>query len=505
MRVPALAAACLLTITGAHAQDFSAPPAPAADGAVVAIWSQIVGPGPADGDPPAMELRFVVRGADEAACARYAIATEGADDGIAPSARPRANPDPAALPVTVCAAPMDGDWTAVRLVPAGAGEDAPKVMIADAMGPTAVEAAVPGPHRFGRRHTDANGDPAFHMVALGDTGCRGAPQQDCATDWKLAEIATSAAALAPDLVVHVGDYRYFEEGQSPDTWAYWLQDFLRPARGLLTDAPWLLVRGNHEKCSSGWYGVGYTYLFGPTGEDACARDGFATSHFDVAPAGAPELTHRFVLIDTANDRSPDLQGEFQAAIALTRADTWWVTHIPPVNLLRYSEHSDDKEITNTGDPGVAAALDAAIKAHGAPLCAEASPVARRCAPSVLLHGHEHLFQMIDFAPGTDPATVNADEAWPQVVIVGHGGVELYQSGLAGGSPCMSGFHLPGTGPEPIEGIVRSRSENGFVLWTRSAATRGEPSGWAMSARGADGAVWTLSDDAPDPCLPANDP
>lgn len=506
MRTAVLVSAALACLAGgsACAVEFVSPPPPAPVGTVVAAWSQIVGQAKGQGAEPAVELRYVINGNGGEGCAAYDVAyvtEEGA--GIAPTGARRANPDPTRFPVTLCAVPLDAEWTTARIIPRGGDASAPAVEIFDGQGPTGVDAAVPGPHSLGRRHKDHNGDPALRLVTMGDSGCRGGTRQDCAHDWSLGEIAASALSFAPDLVIHVGDYRYFEEGTSPDTWAYWLQDFLAPARGLLAGAPWALARGNHEQCGDGWYGTGYTYLFGPSGQNACDFDGNATFYFDVAPQDEPMLTHRFVMVDTSNRYSPELAAEFGAALDASTASTWWVTHIPPANLLRYAG-SDGETVTNVGDPRIAAALDDAIKTRSEPLCHEARPLSSRCRPSTLLMGHQHLFQTVVFAQSVNPATVTHTEVWPQIVIVGHGGVAPDKAGLSGSSPCRYSFSLPGIDGVDVNGIVRSRSENGFVVWTRSADTRVLPSGWHMSPRGADGVVWALREAVPDPCLTADE-
>lgn len=107
------------------------------------------------------------------------------------------------------------------------------------------------------------------IVVLGDTGCRikGPIIQDCNApkSWPLAQLAQSAAAEKPDLVIHMGDYLYREtpcpngDGRcsgSPygDTWSAWKADFFDPAAPLLGAAPWIMVRGNHEDCKRGGHG-----------------------------------------------------------------------------------------------------------------------------------------------------------------------------------------------------------------------------------------------------------
>jgi hypothetical protein len=111
------------------------------------------------------------------------------------------------------------------------------------------------------------------IVVIGDTGCRlkradGIFQACNDRDaWPFADVADAAAAMHPDLVVHVGDYHYRENacpagdaGCAGSPWGYgwdaWDADFFTPAKRLLAAAPWIVVRGNHESCDragQGWW------------------------------------------------------------------------------------------------------------------------------------------------------------------------------------------------------------------------------------------------------------
>ena len=111
------------------------------------------------------------------------------------------------------------------------------------------------------------------IVVLGDTGCRMKASenafQDCNNPdaWPFAKIADRAAAMKPDLVLHLGDLHYRESpcpsgmaGCANSPWGYgedaWRADFFEPAKHLLKTAAWLFVRGNHEICSRaglGWF------------------------------------------------------------------------------------------------------------------------------------------------------------------------------------------------------------------------------------------------------------
>ena len=95
-------------------------------------------------------------------------------------------------------------------------------------------------------------DGPRRIIVLGDTGCRDRwddEKQDgqiCDPNkWPFKQISARAAADEPDLVLHVGDYMYI----AVDGWSAWQTAFFEPAKPLLEAAPWVMVRGNHER----WY------------------------------------------------------------------------------------------------------------------------------------------------------------------------------------------------------------------------------------------------------------
>lgn len=111
------------------------------------------------------------------------------------------------------------------------------------------------------------------VLVLADTGCRlkkaDNAYQPCSdgTAWPFAALATTAAGMNPDLVLHIGDYHYRENLCPPDIagcqgtpWGYgwdtWQADLFKPAAPLMAKAPWVVVRGNHEECAragQGWF------------------------------------------------------------------------------------------------------------------------------------------------------------------------------------------------------------------------------------------------------------
>ncbi len=152
-----------------------------------------------------------------------------------------------------------------------------------------------------------NGEPLVkptykseHIAVLGDSGCKSS-KQTCTLDsdnWFFNALANNAAKDQPEVVLHMGDYNYsgtpgsihilgeknkvqvYDAGDNTtqgmckipgpyygqnsqgsefrDSWKHWQQDFFIPAQPLLSSAPWVFARGNHELCSRA--GIGWFYL-----------------------------------------------------------------------------------------------------------------------------------------------------------------------------------------------------------------------------------------------------
>jgi hypothetical protein len=233
----------LLTLLIVSGLMVAAPPGLLAAQTPAATPAAVEAMPPADGTPLAIEkpIAWTQLGPDGALIAR-AISDgdcpEVAIDGLTSSMTVRAGPSDD-FPVSVCQTE----------IPATAGSV-----------------------RVGKQALPLPADDPQRIVAIGDTGCRireGNDVQACNDPavWPFAHVATQAAAWAPDVVIHTGDYLYREEpcpggnsgcAGSPfgDTWAAWQADFFAPAQPLLAAAPWIFLRGNHEDCSrsgEGWF------------------------------------------------------------------------------------------------------------------------------------------------------------------------------------------------------------------------------------------------------------
>ena len=251
------------------------------------------------------------------------------------------------------------------------------------------------------------------ILVLGDTGCRikGTYLQACndPVAWPFAGLAKAAANLKPDLVIHLGDYLYRESpcpdgnagcAGSPwgDNWASWNADLFTPAAPLLGAAPWLIVRGNHEDCSRG--GAGFLRLLGPGSFDPQAP---CAEHL---PPYAVTVGNQVVAVmdsASASDTSVDdksvavYRADFDALKAITNTgsghELWLVGHRPIWAAI-------------SGPLGIPIGGNATMIAAAGDLSAFA-------AVSLMLSGHIHTFEAINY-----------DAKVPPQIVAGHGGDNL---------------------------------------------------------------------------------
>lgn len=251
------------------------------------------------------------------------------------------------------------------------------------------------------------------ILVLGDTGCRikGTYVQACndPTAWPFAGLAKAAAALKPDLVIHLGDYLYREspcpEGNngcagSPygDNWETWAADFFAPAAPLLAAAPWIFVRGNHEDCSRG--GAGYLRILGPAAYDPSAS---CADHLAPYVVTAGDQTIAVMDNASASDTSVDAKsvevyrGDFEALKAMANSGQgrrlWLAAHRPVWAAIR-------------GPLGIPIGGNATLIAASGDLSAFAGL-------SLMLSGHIHTFEAINYIAKVPPQ-----------IVAGHGGDNL---------------------------------------------------------------------------------
>ena len=272
-------------------------------------------------------------------------------------------------------------------------------------------------------------------IGLGDTGCRASDcQADNQKNTRFANVIQEVLAQAPtpDFVVHVGDYRYYNENLETDAWWKWNIEFFRPAQPLLDVAPIALSRGNHEECDGEegyWYGERWYQFFEATTSDAvtpCPSGGLAlnpTWSFDVAlktMATSATLPHRVVMIGNSPDPknfgcqhySPtsssceqfhgvvekmaehfSLAIEQSAAFAANYSDSsvWWAMHKPLWNY-------PNKYASGGTEDAMAMALgNAPNQKISKTLCPRG-----KCLPSAIMAGHAHMYQRSVFDPVTWP-------------------------------------------------------------------------------------------------------
>ena len=252
------------------------------------------------------------------------------------------------------------------------------------------------------------------VAIVGDTGCRisiGNPYQACGdpTQWPFPVIAAAAAAMQPDLVLHVGDYQYRDNPCPPGNsacsgtpWGYgsdtWMADFFTPAAPLLAAAPWVMVRGNHETCNragQGWYRYLDPNPYDVTGVKTCndpANDN-AGNYND--PWGVSFGDTQFIAFDSANASKTayapaafmPYTSELASAAALATSSLFniWAVHHP---VLGYSAGNPP----TIGNAGLQSVMNAAYPGNYYP-------------PNIgmAMHGHVHDFQALSFS-SNHPAT-----------------------------------------------------------------------------------------------------
>ena len=199
------------------------------------------------------------------------------------------------------------------------------------------------------------------ITVVGDTGCRleGGSRQWCEGGslddgvWGFPQLSLAAASgPEADLILHVGDYLYRESTQPDsgtcdpfrpdrgwvhcgDYWKAWEADFFAPAQGtagagLLANAPWIFVRGNHETCGRSWQGY-FLFFYAGSAPESCQQ------HQDVIDPYLVQLDGLDVyVVDTSNESVISAQSSFSAVynmLAFSTQSSWLVTHVPTSDLV----------------------------------------------------------------------------------------------------------------------------------------------------------------------------
>jgi hypothetical protein len=272
------------------------------------------------------------------------------------------------------------------------------------------------------------------IVVIGDTGCR-LKQADHAYQacndpaaYPFARVAARAAAWKPDLVLHVGDYLYRENPCAAATpacagspWGYgwdaWNADFFAPAAPLLAAAPWIVVRGNHEECDRA--GQGWWRLLDPR-PLAAGRDCIDPAN-DVAGDDSPPYAvplgrgAQVVVLDMMTAPNKPLPAEDArhaqyladyatlARLARRAPYTLLTLHKPILGFAAVAEPEGPPEL-KPNTLGIQSVF------------AEADPELLPAGVGVILSGHIHLWQQLDFA-GARPSQFVAGFSGTQEDIV----------------------------------------------------------------------------------------
>jgi hypothetical protein len=283
------------------------------------------------------------------------------------------------------------------------------------------------------------------IAILGDTGCRRkvssgrASIQDCADPkaWPFQAIANAIAEWDPDLILNVGDYYYREAVLSggkwvPSTydWSRWNADWFEPAAKLLPNAPWVMVRGNHESCdraAEGWFRFLEPRPYLWEDQRMCKSNLDYTPPYEVRAGDM-----RFIVIDSSavsdSTVDPDQVNVIANELGLytnKAAGAWMMLHHP---IWAFGKYGGETPVMWTAWNQLGA---------NAP------------NPALMLTGHMHLLEMISYA----------DNRIPQLV-VGNSGTALDNAAPPPASP---------VGGRDIANFF-AHDQFGWVAATESAGT-----------------------------------
>jgi calcineurin-like phosphoesterase family protein len=372
----------------------------------------------------------------------------------------------------------------------------------------------------------AEGAPS-RIAVLGDSGCKPKDQAGCGLDdpqWPLPVLAKAAAASRPDLVLHVGDYNYrgtpsgFKttvngqqvqqwyydagDGASPaeqcgipgpyysqnstgnpdaDAWEAWWLDFFQPAGDLLTAAPWVFARGNHELCAHA--GPGWFYFLDassdlPEGggkQLACpSQDGAgpALPHLQFVE---PQVLHfgdlDLLVLDSANacDQLPGYTDIYRrqltaAAERLRARKAWLMTHRPIWGI----DGTGTTLYGCDGQPESGPTLPYG-ELNQTLQCALQGETGKALLPKLeqVIAGHMHRFEALSFTAPTGR---------PPALVVGNSGV-AEETGPPTGAFAQTVDGAPATGFSVAQFGYLELTRDGGGAWHGAVVTT-DPAAWS---------------------------
>jgi hypothetical protein len=329
-------------------------------------------------------------------------------------------------------------------------------------------------------------NPPQRIVVIGDSGCRINASDNAAQAcndrdaWAFPQVVAAAAAMRPDLVIHVGDYHYRETpcppgntGCAGSPWGYgwdaWNADLFAPARALFAAAPWIVVRGNHESCNRA--GQGWWRFLDPR-PLMPRRDCNIPTDDDIGDFSDPyaiplDADWQWLVFDSSKVvvaplvvtdpmygiYSAQMQQVFE--LAKRAQHSFFMDHHPILGFL------PNPMLTPTGLYPGNASLQSVLR----PLYGE------RLFPGNiegLISGHVHLFQIVSYLT-----------AQPTQLISGNGG--------ASPSVALPRELPPGATPSPgaVVGNIVSTNQSGFTV-----IERGSDGAWRVEARDRNGSPFT---------------
>jgi Calcineurin-like phosphoesterase len=251
------------------------------------------------------------------------------------------------------------------------------------------------------------------IVIVADTGCRMKASdnafQPCndLKAWPWMSVANAAAGLKPDLVLHIGDIHYRESpcpqglaGCAGSAWGYgydaWRADFFEPAKTLLGAAPWVFVRGNHESCNRAGQGWFRFIDVKPWSEERSCNDPKADKSADYShPYGVPlSKDTQLIVFDSSKTSGKPLptgsaayqnyadQMTMVADLSKRATQNFFASHHP---LLAIGSDKKTGQVVPAGNAGLLSVLGAVYPDRLFP-----------AGVNVAMHGHNHVFQAMDF-------------------------------------------------------------------------------------------------------------